>query len=113
MWNRRPSRGLWVIPLEDSSQAFFLKENVRPVGWSADGRWIYAAEEIPGTLKILKISIKGSQTKIILTIPFTLEEGFPGHSRVSMIPDGKKFVFSVEKRHSDVWMVENFYPEMK
>jgi Tol biopolymer transport system component len=112
-WNRRPPRGLWVIPLEESSRAFFLKENVWPVGWSADGRWIYAVEKIQGMLKILKISIKGDQTKIILTKPFTLEEGFPEHKGVRMTPDGKKFVFSVEKRHSDVWMVENFDPEMR
>jgi len=112
-WNRRPSRGPWIFPIEDSSQAFLLKENAYPVGWSADGRWIYAAEEIPGTLKIFKISIKGNQTKIILTIPFTLEQGWPKYEYVSMIPDGKKFVFQVYKYHSDVWMVENFDPEMR
>jgi len=112
-WNRRPSRGLWVFPIEDSSQAFLLKENAYPVGWSADGKWIYAAEEISGTLKIFKISIKGNQTKIILTIPFTLEQGWPKYEYVSMIPDGKKFVFPVYKYHSDVWMVENFDQEMR
>jgi Tol biopolymer transport system component len=113
MWNRRPSRGLWVIPLEDSSQAFLLKENAFPVGWSADGRWIYASEEIRGTLKILKISIKGDQTKIILTAPFTLEKGFPRQGHACMTLDGKNFVFPVYKYHSDVWMIENFDPEMK
>jgi|GEM_PF-2277494 len=112
-WNRRPSRGLWVFPIEDSSQAFLLKENAYPVGWSADGRWIYAAEEISGTLKIFKISIKGNQTKIILTIPFTLEQGSPKYEYVSMTSDGRQFVFPVYKYHSDVWMVENFDQEMR
>jgi len=113
LWNRRPSPGLWVFPIEDSSQAFLLKENAYPVGWSADGKWIYAAEEIPGTLKILKVSIKGNQTKIILTIPFTLEQGWPKYRYVSMTSDGRQFVFPVYKYHSDVWMVENFDPEMR
>jgi len=116
MWNRRPADGLdglWVIPLEDSSQAFYLEEDAFPIGWSADGSWIYATERMARMLKILKVSIKGNQTQTVLTMPFPLEKGFPVYSRVSMTPDGKRFVFSVEKRHSDVWMVENFDPEMK
>ncbi len=113
MWNRRPSWGLWIIPIEYPSQAYFLKENAYPVGWSSDGRWIYATEGIFGTLKILKISIKGDQTKILLTVPFTLEKGFPRYESVNMTPDGKKFVFPVYKLHSDVWIIENFDPEMK
>ena len=112
-WNRLLSPGLWIFPIEDSSQAFLLKEKTWPVGWSADGRWIYAAEEIPGALKILKISIKGDQTKIILTIPFTLEQGWPTYECVSMTSDGRQFVFPVYKYHSDVWMVENFDQEMR
>lgn len=112
-WNRRPSPGLWVFPVEDSSQAFFLKKSAGPVGWSVDGKWIYAAERIEGTLKIFKISIEGNQTEIILNIPFTLEQGSPKYKYVSMTPDGRQFVFPVYKYHSDVWMVENFDPEMK
>jgi Tol biopolymer transport system component len=106
--------GLWIIPLEDSSQAFYLEEDAHPIGWSADGSWIYAVERMVRMLKILKVSIKGSQTQTVLAMPFPLEKGFPLlYEQMSMTADEKKFVFSVEKSHSDVWMVENFDPEMK
>jgi Tol biopolymer transport system component len=106
--------GLWIIPLEDSSQAFYLAEDARPIGWSADGSWIYATERMARMLKILKVSIKGNQTQTVLTMPFPLEKGFPLiYEQVSMTADEKKFVFSVARSHSDVWMVENFNTEMK
>jgi len=33
--------------------------------------------------------------------------GIPVDYSVSMTPDGKKFVFSVNKTQSDIWMIEN------
>ncbi|MCK5606483.1 hypothetical protein KAR91_31565, partial [Candidatus Pacearchaeota archaeon] len=106
--------GLWVIPLEDSSQAFYLEEDAHPIGWSADGSWIYAAERMARILKILKVSIKGNQTQTVLTTPFPIEKGVPLlWEQMSVTADEKKFVFSVERSHSDVWIVENFDPEIK
>ena len=39
--------------------------------------------------------------------------GIPMDYSVSMTPDGKKFVFSVGKTQSDIWMIENFDPNIR
>jgi len=111
-WNRRPFRGIWLISFEDSSQQF-IRKDVTPIGWSSDGKWIYFAEEMTGTLKILRIALASDQAEKFLTVPLALEKGEPNYWDVSMTPDGKHFVFPVAKIHSDVWVVENFDPEMK
>jgi Tol biopolymer transport system component len=113
MWNRRPSRGLWVIPLKDTSQAFFVKENIRPIGWSSDGKWVYVSEEKEGFLKILRIELKSRKEEELVNIEFTLEQGEPDYYSIRMAPNSKQFVFSVYKTHSDVWVVENFDPDIK
>jgi len=105
--------GLWIIPIEDSSQAYYLKEDAFPIGWSANGNWIYVAKRLARMIEILKISIRGDKTQNILTIPFTLEKDYPMIRQISMTVDGRQFVFPVSKYHSDVWIVENFDPEMK
>lgn len=118
-WNRRPSRGIWVIDTEDrhatpvyaTSAASFM-----PLGWSADGRAIYAVEgknwanrgltaplgETVTDVKILLVHLNGGDVKTVATLPFEEIGG------VSMTPDGRRFVFTVYPSRSDVWVVDNF-----
>jgi len=113
MWNRRPSRGLWIIPLEDTSKAFFVKENVSTIGWSSDGNWGYVSEEKEGFIKILRIEVESRKEEELVNIEFKLEQGNPDSYAICMTPNGKKFVFPVYKIHSDVWIVENFDSDIK
>jgi len=113
MWNRRPSRGIWVISREDSSQVFLKEGTDWPAGWSTDGKWIYVQERVPGTLKIIMVSSDGSQVKTLISLPFTSEMGRPVVGVISMTPDGKQLVIPVYYTNSDVWMVENFDPDAK
>jgi hypothetical protein len=49
----------------------------------------------------------------VLAVPFTLDMGIPDVSTMTMTPDAKKFIFSVSRKNSDIWMLENFDPEIE
>ena len=115
-WNRRPNRGLWIIDTEEQSERLIYKTSVPssfiPIGWSVDGRSIYAVEGQPAktrgrgdTLKdakILIVSSNGEYVKTVASLPFE-EIG-----DVTMTPDGRRFVVAVYSSRSDVWVVDNF-----
>jgi serine/threonine protein kinase/WD40 repeat protein len=105
-WNRPPTRGIWVISLDDFSQEFMNEGEESPIGWSPDGKWIYAYD--PDSTKYIKIEQLSKQVKTLPTMSFMIE----GTSRI-MVLDERPFVFLDYKTHSDVWVVENFDPEME
>src|SRR4029453_16840772 len=45
-WNRRPKRGIWLLDARDSREKLLYEAPVPPalIGWSADGRSIFALE---------------------------------------------------------------------
>ncbi len=121
-WNRKPSRGLWVIDSLDSSETLVRgvsnpSENaLMPIGWSLDGRFIYAWDgkraayrgiSVPFELtvtdaRIFKVSVADGHVEPILTLPFD-EVG-----TVTAFPDGRRFLCTVYTARSDIWIVENF-----
>jgi serine/threonine protein kinase len=113
-WNRLPSPpaelaefALWIISLEDASQAILYKKGLwYPIGWSSDGKWIYTIES--GKSEIIKIPVEGGEAKTVITLPFA-GELYP----FDTIVDGKRFVCTVYETQSDVWVVENFDPEVE
>ena len=111
-WNRRPSEGLWVISLRDSSHKCLNKRTTFPIRWSADGKWIYAAQHLSNKVKIIMIEVEGGKAKDLFDMPVGLEGGEVDYRGMSMTPDGKSYVFSVRQSISDIWMVENINPDL-
>lgn len=118
VWNRGHDGGIWAISVSDSSETLVCKPEPYPflIGWSADGKWIYAfdgtraasrgpstaiGETMTGT-RIMMIPSSGGEARILVTLPFE-EIG-----SMSMTPDGKHFVCTVYESRTDVWMVERF-----
>ncbi len=112
-WNRSPSRGIWAISQVDGERRFLYPGSHLPVGWTPDGRWIYAALPSGQMLEIIAIDAKGGSSKNVHDIPGDQEDGTPSPFFVSMTADGKKFVYSVGKSLSDIWLVENFDPDIR
>ncbi len=110
-WYRPPDSGLGIISVEDSTQVTLKKGTFFPIGWSSDGKWVYSYEIKGGTITIFMIGVENGQEQAVATIPFTFEFGVP--SEPCMIPGGRHFVIPVYKTTSDVWMFENFDPEIK
>lgn len=109
-WNRRPELGLWLISLDDSSQVRlcpWLGLFDYPIRWSADGDWIYAKDWLRP--EILRIPVTGGEPKKFLTLPFEdIDDG-----GIAMTPDGKNIVCTVSESLSDIWLMENFDPEVR
>jgi Tol biopolymer transport system component len=93
--------GLSVISMVDNSETSY-ERLCNPVGWSPDGRSIYAS--IGNKMLSIPVNPSGrSAPRTIFTAP-----GDIGAASVSS--DGRKFVLRVMEAKSDVWVVENFDP---
>ena len=123
MWTRRPKRGVWVIDIADRRETLVYptSADLRPLGWSADGRAIYFLEgkslkmrgrtapldETMTDVKIVRVAADGAHADDIAVLPFGEIGG------VSMAPDGRSFVCAVYTSGTDVWVVENFDATLK
>ena len=107
-WNRSPSHGLWVIFLEDSSEKPLKEGWLYPLGWSDDGEWIHAIVRKSGKEEYMKIELKSGQVEELPVIAFKID----GESKHKIINE-KPEIFVDDKTLSDVWLVENFDPEIK
>ncbi len=112
-WNLYPrveDIGLWKISKKDSSSKLLLRGNIIPLNWSKDGKWIYAIDYNITPTKILMISAITGVTKLLYTLP-------PGKiywgGDIDITPDGKTIVCAVQETNSDVWMIENFDPDVE
>jgi hypothetical protein len=97
------------VPQQSESNPF-------PIGWSSDGRSIYAYDgrraaarglsvafgETVTAARIVRIPVDGGPAATVLNLPFDEVGG------VAMFPDARRFVVSVYSSRSDVWVVENF-----
>jgi serine/threonine-protein kinase len=100
-----------LLNLEDSSEVVLLKGGALPFGWSPDGKLIYSWELISGGGKVLTISPETGRTDVLFTLPMSPEIGY-----LVLRPhtvDGKHFVFEGRRTQADVWVIENFDPDIK
>jgi len=110
-WNRRDRTGLWLISLDGSSTVFIKKGQFHPIGWSADGKWVYSYATEGRTIRIFMIETESGQESTVMTIPLTFELGEPGF--LCMSPGGNHFVIRIAKSNTDVWLIENFNSKTK
>ena len=118
-WNRPPDRGIFVINAADHQETLVHRSDtawMAPIGWSADGRSIYAIEgktlttargltpplgETLTEAKIVRIPLTGTP-ETIAALPARETGG------ITMTADARKFVYTVYSSRSDVWIVDNF-----
>lgn len=105
-WNRNPS-GVWVISMENHSEKPLGYDGAFvPIGWSPDGKFVYATSVWPPTREILQIAVGDTnQVKTVITTARPLS-GWTA----AVSPDGRKIIFGLEEKKSDVWIMENFDP---
>ena len=76
-----------------------------PVGWSADGAWVYAHDGD----KYVKIPTSGSgEAETVFEWPF--EDKSEHDCRPAA--GGTKWICHVGESNSDIWLVENFDPDV-
>ena len=99
--------GLWVISIYDSIQHQLICGYLFPLEWSSDGKFIYAANYEKDLSEILKISSDNGEIIDKIVLPFN-KIGL-----ADITPDGKTIIFTVDEENSDVWMIENFDPDVE
>ena len=72
-------------------------------------KWIYAWNAGKKPARILMIPENGGAPKSVATLPFeNINSG-----DMALTPDGKHIICSVQESISDVWLLENFDPEVE
>ncbi|HEX9973967.1 MAG TPA: hypothetical protein VGD14_17990, partial [bacterium] len=106
-WNRKPAYGLWLISLEDASQVLLRSCREFPIKWSLDENWIYSCREYNQKFPdILKIPVQGGEIDTLIHLPFE------NVLYVDITGDGDKIVCAASETKSDIWLMENFDPEV-
>ena len=108
--NGENGRGLWVISTKDSSQKLIMKGFVVPIKWSKDGKWIYAINRDKSPHEVIMISPTTGISKLILKIP---SDKIGPYMYIDISSDGKIIVAAIPETNSDVWMIENFDPDVE
>ena len=111
-WNNPfQGRGLWIFSIIDTTRTFLLEGFPQPLGWSEGEDSIYYAQQLTtrsGDFKyICRINIHDKSVDTLCTLPFDHV------SQVSMSPDRRRFVVNVYTNQRDLWLVENFDPDVK
>jgi Tol biopolymer transport system component/tRNA A-37 threonylcarbamoyl transferase component Bud32 len=101
-WNRW-ERGIWLVDLANASPVRVVEGWWQPLGWSADGRFIYARGE---DRAIRRIPRSGG-TGVVVTAPEVGDALCVPYER----PQGLVWLCSKGRTVSDVWLVDNFDPE--
>jgi WD40 repeat protein len=108
-WNRK-GRGLWIIALEPYSETLLLDGFIYPIGWSPDGKYVYAirsATVSESGQEIIRVQFaRPNDVTSVATLPGEVV----GDDGAGVNPDGKEIVVSVGEEKSDVWLMENFDP---
>ncbi len=88
---------------------FIKKGRLFPLKWSPDGKTIYAFEY--QSTRILTVSTRDGFAQELIKIPFNGVNVL--NEDIDMTPDGKTIVCAVPETNSDVWMIENFDPDVE
>ena len=106
-WNDRTKAdahvGVGVFSPPDPAGRFILFGYCFPLGWSRDGRFVYATSG-GDQREIVQLEVANPKTpKTVAAMPGPINSA-------TVSADGKKIIAAVNESKSDVWIMENFDP---
>jgi Tol biopolymer transport system component len=107
-WNRRGNdpTGMWLLSWPGREERRLTAEMLGPIGWSADGEWIYAAP--PTGRAIFRVSTRTGKTERVGQFPVGNFES----DACDLTPDRSAIICSLIEQKNDAWLMENFDPEI-
>jgi Tol biopolymer transport system component len=109
-WITRRS-GLYVLSWP-SREPRLLAPDLAPIGWSQDGKWIYALQAVQpfkaqnSTSALLRVSSRTSSVEVIGSFPI----GYLRRGACSLTPDRQAIICAVAEESSDAWIIDDFDP---
>ena len=109
-WNRK-DEGLWIVSLEPYSETLLHSGLIYPLGWSSEGKYVYAIRAEAGeSREIIRVQVlTPNEVTPVATLPFDVING----DDATLSPDGHEIAVSVGEEKSDVWLMENFDPSVR
>ena len=107
---QQEQRGYWLTSLIDSTYHFLSPLETIIAKWSRDGKWLYVfKEESPDEL--YKMPLAGGELVFVANIE-------PPRNKLDwqldfqFAPDETWAIYSSIEKQSDLWLIENFDPEV-
>jgi serine/threonine protein kinase/Tol biopolymer transport system component len=112
-WNRKPNVGLHVVSVDDGSCRLLRSGQLFAIGWSADGRSIYAAEthSTPTSHEPQKLTIVPVEGGEPTVIPFPFESSVQSVTEAVFVSSMDAVACVVGEAESDIWIAEGFDPD--
>ncbi|RPI72899.1 MAG: serine/threonine-protein kinase [Ignavibacteriales bacterium] len=101
--------GVWLFNMENSSKKILANGRLLPLQWAADEKHVYLFDYLKKG--IIKISTINGVIKEFIKIPFKGINAL--NNDIDITTDGKTIVCAVPEFNSDIWMIENFDPEVE
>jgi serine/threonine-protein kinase len=88
-----------------SREERWLTLQARPIGWSADGEWIYAIQD--GVRALVRVSSRTGEPKTIGQFPVGLQL-----NTCDLTRERDTMICSLTEEQTDAWVMENFDPDL-
>jgi|GEM_PF-5267272 hypothetical protein len=92
--------------MADSLQQRYLGLNgYWPLGWSLDSKWLFIVKQNDMT-RIFRVRPGEDTIRPFGKLPFEEVD------QISLMDGGRKMIGTVVERKTDIWMIENFDPDV-
>ncbi len=105
----RIQKELAIYSVDDHSRTWAVPQDSKAdlIGWSQDGLWLYLVTPGSTETTISRKRISDGVTERVVSLPWT------DIYDVAMSPDCSRFVCVRRQSQSDIWLIENFDPEIE
>ena len=108
------AQGTVLISGDGKSVRALRSPAFQAMGWSADGATLYGLASQASQQSIVALDVETRRERRVAQLEPRYRPGDVRSStlRLSLSPDSKSLAFTVRRRDSDIWMLENFDPEV-
>lgn len=101
---------VWLVDLVEGTETILHDGAAAPIGWSADGTWVYAARSEPfgehgivEEAEVIRIPVGGGEAETVVQLP---AGDLVQWSDADISPDGSRVVATIMQRSNDLWVSE-------
>jgi len=104
-WND-PRTGIWLISEGHVVKQLTAAWDFVPIGWSSSADVLFALKS--GVPEVYTVSVRSGRVRPYLALPFEKVDG----KMLTVSGDGSLFLYTLQEERRDLWIVENYDPQM-